>query len=102
VIAPWLAILAVAALLATWMLCALVRRPNLLKWEDLVSSNGFLNAYKIGYWVGVVIGVWVVVKTTYAGQLDGTVFIGFLGYLVGAVGVNSAIGASRKPDDPEK
>lgn len=91
---PWqfLAVCVLLLVLGGLLLWRLVNKQgNTLEWEDLVSTNGMLNAYKIGYWIGVGIGGWVVVEQTHMGKLDTGVFVGYLAYLGGVPVTMSAI-----------
>lgn len=76
------------ALLCILLLSLLVNRSdNELHWEDLVATNGALNAYKIGYWIGVALGGWILIqaKTDIASILG--VYLAFLGGVPVASGV---------------
>ena len=97
-IAPelFLVLFGLALALGAFLLYRLIASEhNELEWADLVATNGKLNAYKIGYWVGVFIGAWAVIKTTYMGDLDALVFAGYLTFLGGVPVGMSAIGRSR-------
>lgn len=99
----FLAILVVILLCVLWLLYRLIACPtNELEWTDLVSTRGRLNSYKLGWWVGVFIGAWVVIKQTYMGSLDTGIFLSYLGFLGGVGVANSAIGAKGKTDQSRK
>lgn len=89
----FLAILAVLVLALIWALHRLVACRNTLDWTDLVATRGALNAYKIGYLVGVLLGAWVIVKQTYMQTLDAATFATYLAFLAGVSVANSAVGA---------
>ena len=108
-IEPWAFLTAFGLLLmlGAFLLWRLVRSTETLQWTDLVATNGILNAYKIGYWIGTGIGSWAVIKTTYMGDLDAGVFAGYLAYLGGVpVGMSAIRGRNRDArrrdvDDPD-
>jgi hypothetical protein len=103
----FLIILGLLAVLAGVLFYKLMARPNELIWEDLVATNGRLNAYKCGYLVGLVISSWAVIKTTYMGDLDAGVFGVYLAFLGGVPVAAGAIGSRkdsrrRDVDDPDR
>lgn len=94
----WVAFFGVGLFIAAFLLWRLVQCKNMLSWEDLVSTNDVLNAYKIGYWIGVGVGSWAVIKTTYMGQLDGAVFAGYLAFCGGVpVGMSAISSRTVQP-----
>lgn len=81
-------------LLGSILLAKLVAsRGNKLEWQDLIATNSVLNAYKIGYWVGVVVGGWVTVKTSAQGHDIAAIMGVYLAYLGGVPVASGAIGA---------
>jgi hypothetical protein len=101
----FLAFLAVILLLLGYLLYRLISCKNDLEWADLVATRGRLNSYKIGFWVGVVVGSWVVIKQVYMGQLDASIFGIYMMFLTGAPVAMAAIGtrssaAPRPADKP--
>lgn len=100
----FLIVLAAVLIALSFLLYRLVSCPtNQLEWTDLIATNGFLNAYKIGYWIGVGLGAWVIVKQTYMSNLDAGIFIGYLGFLAGVTVGNAAVRARAKSrvDNPD-
>jgi hypothetical protein len=93
--------LGIALLVLAYLLYRLISCRNDLEWTDLVATRGRLNSYKIGFWIGAVVGSWVVIKQTYMGQLDAAVFGLYMGFLVGAPVAMAAVGTrgSTKPRD---
>lgn len=83
------------ALLLVWLLHKLIQCRNELEWADLIATRGKLNSYKVGFWIGAVVGTWVVIKQTYMGDLDGAVFGIYMGFLTGAPVAMAAIGTRR-------
>lgn len=88
-------------LFAGFLLWRLVQRQtNRLRWEDLVATKGVLNAYKLGYWIGVGFSSWVIVQQTYTGKIDAamlTVYLGFLGGVPTAMSAISSRGSTPPP-----
>jgi predicted CDP-diglyceride synthetase/phosphatidate cytidylyltransferase len=81
----------------------LVQRPdNELDWTELVASHGKLNHTKVGYWIGALGGLWVIVTLTLTNHFDATAFIGWLGFLGGVMVLSGMAGKDRpKVDDPD-
>lgn len=104
----FLILFALALSLAVFLLYKLVtNQTNQLEWDDLVATNKRLNAYKCGYWIGIGIGSWAVIKTTYLGELDPLVFAAYLTFCGGVPVAAGAIGSRkdarrRDIDDPDK
>lgn len=102
----FLLILLGVVLLLGWLLYRLIScKTNELEWSDLVATRGKLNSYKLSFWVGVVVGTWVVIKQVYMAQLDATIFGIYMGFLTGAPVAMAAIGsrnsaAPRPVDKP--
>ena len=94
--------IAVAVVMGVSFLGMLVRsKRNNLEWADLIATNGVMNAYKIGYWFGVGIGSWVIVKSTYMGDLDSVVFAAYLTFLGGVPVAATAFGRIPPPRAPD-
>ena len=94
--------IAVSLMFGAVFLWALVRSEhNTLEWSDLIATNGVMNAYKIGYWFGVGIGSWVIVKSTYMGDLDSVVFAAYLTFLGGVPVAATAFGRIPPPRAPD-
>jgi biotin transporter BioY len=91
-----------AAMLCGWLLHKIVNREtNNLQWEDLVATHGILNAYKIGYWVGVILGGFINVWIVYvAAKPDSGYFMAYLAFLGGVPVVSGAIGRPPLPPPP--
>lgn len=85
--------LAVTACCLAYLLYRLITCTDSLEWADLVATNGKFNAYKLGYWIGSIIGGWVVVKASIIGNLSGEIFAGYLAFL-GGVNVLNSFGRS--------
>lgn len=104
----FLAILGITLLILGYLLYRLIECKNDLEWADLIATRGKLNSYKVGFWIGAMVGSWVIIKQTYMGQLDGAVFGIYMGFLTGAPVAMAAIGRtsapqpqSRKVDNPD-
>lgn len=103
----FLIILLVVVVALGWLLHRLIKCTNALEWADLIATRGKLNSYKVGFWIGAIVGSWVVIKQTYMGQLDGAVFGIYMGFLTGAPVAMAAIGSrgtatqTRKVDNPD-
>lgn len=100
----FLLILLVVLIVSGYLLHRLVAcTANRLEWQDLIATRGSLNSYKLGYWVGVFLGAWVIVKQTYMGSLDAGIFGVYMGFIAGANVAMAAVGSkgSRKVDNPD-
>ena len=101
----WVAVsvFAVALVIFGFLLYRLIACPtNQLKWEDLIATHGNLNAFKLGYWVGVGVGGWIVFReATVLGRVDPTVFGEYLAFL-GGVQVLQAAQRGNIPDAPKR
>ena len=94
--------IAAAVVMGVSFLGMLVRsKRNNLEWADLIATNGVMNAYKIGYWFGVGIGSWVIVKSTYMGDLDSVVFAAYLTFLGGVPVAATALSRVPPPRSPD-
>lgn len=81
--------LALGACALAFLLYRLVNCTDSLEWYDLVATNKKLNAYKIGYWIGAILGSWVIVKLTYLGNLGEGIFGLYLCFIGGVNVANS-------------
>jgi hypothetical protein len=96
-------VLLVLVLLLGWIILnRLIRNPtNKLEWDDLVATNGRLNAYKCAFLIGVgfgaVINVWVVYTMKHP---DSSYFTSYLMFLAGGAIGTGAVRAFR-PRDPD-
>lgn len=100
----FLALLIAFGLLLAFALHKLIACPtNRLEWTDLVATNGYLNAYKLGYWVGVIGSTWIIIHQEYAGTLEGGTMGIWLAFLGGVPVASSAIRSTQKPkvDNPD-
>jgi hypothetical protein len=101
----FVAALFIVLLLLGWLLYRLIECKNGLEWTDLIATRGKLNSYKIAFWIGAVVGSWVVIKQTYMGTLDAAIFGLYMGFLTGAPVAMAAVGtkgAVRPRDDAPK
>lgn len=106
----FLLILLALVIVLGWMLYRLIAcNTNELEWSDLVATRGKLNSYKIGFWIGAIVGTWVVIQQTYKGGPDIGIFGIYMAFLTGAPVAMAAIGRtgaapqsqSRKVDNPD-
>lgn len=98
----FLIILALVVAALSYLLHKLIKCTHELEWADLIATRGKLNSYKVGFWIGAIVGSWVVIKQTYMGQLDGAVFGIYMGFLTGAPVAMAAIGSRGTATQPRK